>query len=55
VKGLDPTVAFLVGVSVGQMISLLLVTGSIKVGEVKALKSLLENKTSRRGPTNTRK
>jgi hypothetical protein len=34
VKGLDPTVAFLAGVSVGQIISLLLVTGSIKVGEV---------------------
>ena len=52
---MDPTVAFLAGVSVGQMISLLLVTGSINVGEVKALKRLLEKKITRQRPTNTRK
>ncbi len=34
---LDP-VAFLVGFSVSQLISLLVVTGSIKIGEAKALR-----------------
>jgi hypothetical protein len=40
---IDPTIAFLAGVSVGQMISLLLVTGSIKIGEARALKETLKD------------
>jgi hypothetical protein len=39
----DPTVAFLAGISIGQMISLLLVTGSIKIGEARALKETLQD------------
>jgi hypothetical protein len=39
----DPTIAFLAGISVGQVISLLLVTGSIKIGEARALKEALKD------------
>ena len=39
---IDPTVAFLAGISIGQMISLLLVTGSIKIGEARALRETLK-------------
>jgi hypothetical protein len=48
---MDPTLAFFMGVSVGELVSLALVTGSIKFGEMKAIKRLLENKSSRRRPT----
>ncbi len=52
---IDPTIAFLAGVSVGQLVSLLLVTGSIKIGEVRALKSLLiKERKPRRRPTKRR-
>ena len=40
---LDPAVAFLVGFSVSQVISLLVVTGSIKIGEAKALKQEIQD------------
>jgi hypothetical protein len=45
VKVLDPNVVivFLAGISTGQIISLLLVTGSIKVGEVKTLQNLVKD------------
>ncbi len=44
----DPTVAFLAGISIGQMISLLLVTGSIKISEVRALKDLIAPRKKQR-------
>ncbi len=39
----DPTVAFLAGISIGQILSLLVVTGSIKIGEARALKEMLQD------------
>jgi hypothetical protein len=46
----DPTVAlaFFAGVSVGEAISLLLVTGSIRIGEARALKKALQDFTAPR-------
>jgi hypothetical protein len=43
---IDPTVAFLAGLSIGQALSLLLVAGGIRVGEARALKEAMKDLTA---------